>query len=190
MTMRWLARSASLLAVAVLLCGQVPILNPRQYRNVDYEFSVNIPSGLHGCKTASPNPNHGLWIPLDRHWSCEDSDDFVPYVSVSANSNTAFEAATPARLAAVECRWQGARHIVWLKGERISGRHAAGCRRDFPDGHVEVTLFVLRKTEAWRARWEEVSADLVTTPAHYRADMRTFRQVVRGVWVHPDGPMR
>jgi len=189
--------SAGLLAKALLLvtmnaptCAEVPTLDPRGYRNVDYEFSVKIPRSLLGCMISPPCPNHGLWMPLERVSSCVDSHDGHRYIDVDAEYNSAFEAATPARLATVECRWRGARHITWLIGEKISGRRAVGCRRDFPDGHIEVMLIVLRKTEPWRARWIGISADLVTTPAHYRADIRTFRRVLRGIWVHPDGPHR
>jgi hypothetical protein len=139
--------------------------------------------------SAAPNPNHGLWIPLVRNWPCSDVEGRVRYIGVSANANTAEESGSAIELASIECRWRNARDIVRLSGEMISGRKAAGCRRDFADGHIEVTQIVLRKTEPWRARWEEVSADLVTTPAYYRADMRIFRRVLRRIWVHPDGPM-
>jgi hypothetical protein len=185
-----LANALLLATVAAPVCTEVPTLDLRHYRNVDYEFSVEIPRSLLACMVSPPCPNHGLWTPLEPVSSCIDSHDGHRYIDVDAEYNTAFEATTPARLAAVECRWRGARYIVWLRGERISGRNAAGCRRDFPDGHVEVRLIVLRKTEPWRARWIQISADLVTTPARYRADMRVFRRVLRGIWVHPDGPLR
>jgi hypothetical protein len=91
-------------------------------------------------------------------------------------------------LAEIECRWEMARHIVWLHGVRISGRKAAGCRRSFADGHVEVTWIVLRKTDHSPLTWIEISADLITTPARYAADLRVFRRVLPGIWVHADGP--
>lgn len=171
----------------LVLCGQMPIPNARQYRNVDYEFSVDIPPSLRGCMTSPPNPNHGLWIPLDRT-RCDESDQRSADIDVSADYNAAGDADTAEGLAAIECRWRRARHIVWLKGERISGRKAAGCRRQFDDGHIEVTFIVLRKTNRTNPlSWIQISADLITTPARYAADMRTFRRVRRGVWVHPDG---
>jgi hypothetical protein len=139
---------------------------------------------------AVPNPNHGVWIPLDRQWPCEDADGFVPYMSVNANYNAAGDAYTAWGLGAIECRWRMARHIMWLKGEIVSGRKAAGCRRKFPDGHIEVTVLVLRKTGEIFLQWIEVSADLTTTPARARADMRIYRRVLRGIWVHPDDPHR
>jgi hypothetical protein len=183
------SRALSLAVVAFLVGGQVSVPDQRRYSNIDYEFSVRIPLGYRGCMTEAPNPNHGFWIPLVVSWTCADADHGVPYVGVFANYNVPYEAAAPSEAAAIECRWRAARNIVWLRGE-ISGRRAAGCRRDFPDGHVEVTLMVLRKTEPWRARWIEIDIDLITTPERYAADMRTYRQVLRGIWVHPDGPIR
>lgn len=137
--------------------------------------------------TSAPNPNHGVWIPLDRA-PCQAAGDQPSYISVNANYNAAGDADTAAGLAAIECRWDNARDIVWLNGRILGGRKAAGCRRRFDDGHVEVTFRVLRKTAQSFLTWIEISADLVTTPARYAADMRVFRQVLGGVWVHPDGP--
>jgi hypothetical protein len=131
-----------------------------------------------------------MWIPLEPTSSCIGSHDGHGYIDVEAEYNVAFEAATPARLAAIECHWRGARHIVWLAGETLGGRRAAGCRREFSDGHIEVMVTTLRKTERWRARWIHISADLVTSPRRYRADMRVFRRVLRGISVQLDGPMR
>ena len=137
--------------------------------------------------TSAPNPNHGFWIPLDRTW-CGAPHERPPYISVSAFYNAAGYADTAEGLAAVECRWDEARQIVWLDDERIGGRKAAGCRRSFADGHIEVSYIVLRKTGDNPLAWIEVGADLVTTPTRYAADRRVFRRVLRGIRVHPDGP--
>jgi hypothetical protein len=187
MTARLLTRWAASLALVLALCGQIAIPNSRRYSNVDYQFAVNIPHGLRGCMTARPNPNHGLWIPLDRS-RCDDPDERPPYIGIHADYNAAGDADTAAGLAAIECHWRMPRHIVWLHDERISGRKAAGCRRSFDDGHLEVAFIVLRKTGRNPLSWIEISADLITTPARYTGDMHVFQQVLRGVWVHPDGP--
>lgn len=185
-----IAKAIALVLAAAPLCFGVPIPHKSKYQNIDYQFSVKIPPGVHGCKLSSPCPNHGVWIPLQRKEACDSSDEDSPYIGVFANYNAAGLADAAAGLAAIECRWRHARHIVWLRGERLSGREAAGCRRSFPDGHVEVTLRVLRKTNRnFPLSWIEVDADLITTPARYAADMRIFHRVVRGVWVHPDGPL-
>jgi hypothetical protein len=119
---------------------------------------------------------------------CNDPRERPPYISVSAFYNAAGYADTAEGLAATECRWREARDIVWLDDERIGGRKAAGCRRSFADGHVEVSYIVLRKTGANPLSWIEVRADLITTPARYAADRRVFGRVLRSIWVHPDGP--
>jgi hypothetical protein len=185
-----LLKHAGLIVAASVMCGQIAIPDPRQYRNIDYQFSVRIPSGYKGCMNSAPNPNHGVWIPLDNTWPCENSDDPVSYISINANYNAAGNSDTAKGLAQIECRWRKARHIVWLSGETIGGRKAAGCRRTFPDGHIETRVLILRKTNRSIVQWIEVSADLVTSPARYGADMRVFRRLLRDIWVHPDGPLQ
>lgn len=172
---------------SLMLCGQILIPNTKKYENIDYQFSVEIPRGLRGCMTSAPNPNHGVWLPLDGA-PCSAADDQRPYISVNANYNTAEIGNTPQAIAAAECRWRKARQIVWLGDERIGDRKAAGCRRSFADGHIEVSYIVLRKTGDNPLAWIEVGADLVTTPTRYAADRRVFRRVLRGIRVHPDGP--
>lgn len=125
---------------------------------------------------------------LDRSKKCDGDYFRSPGIFVNAIYNAADIGNTPQALAAVECRWDEARHIVWLDDERIGGRKAAGCRRSFADGHIEVTYIVLRKTGDSPLGWIEVSADLVTTRTRYVADRRVFRRVLRGIRVHPDGP--
>lgn len=127
-------------------------------------------------------------ILLDHNARCDGPYDNIRHIDVSADYNTAEIGDTAEALANAECRWRMARDIVWLNDETIGGRKAAGCRRNFDDGHVEVTYIVLRKTGRNPLSWIEISADLVTTPARYAADMRVFRRVLRGVRVHPDGP--
>lgn len=183
------ARWSTAVGLALALCGQIAIPNARKYSNVDYQFSVEIPQGLRGCMTAAPNPNHGVLILLDGR-PCNAPDEGPPYISVNAFYNAAGEAENAAGLAAIQCRWKNARDIVWLKGQLLGGRHAAGCRRRFEDGHIEVSYIVLRRTAQSYLTWIEIGADLVTTPARYQSDMRTFRRVLRGIWIHTDGPQR
>jgi hypothetical protein len=176
------------------ICVPTPILDAREYRNIDYQFSVKIPLGLHACKTSSPCPNHGIWLPL-KDDGCKNIPN-VPYIDVDAEYNAGSEvdtpdhepARTPAQLATIQCPWRDA-NVAWLKEERLGSRNAAGCRREFPDGHIEVSIIALRRTEPWAARWIEISADLSTTPERYEADMRIFRTVLKGVWIHSDGPL-
>jgi hypothetical protein len=177
-------------ALAAPVCTEVAIPNVREYSNPDYQFSVVLPPDLRGCKVSSPCPNHGLWIPLQTVSTCVGSRSRSRYVDVDAEYNTVDDVHTVEQLASVVCRWRDARHIVWLKGEKLGTREAAGCRRDFPDGHIEVTLLVLRKTDRSPLQWIEIAADLVTTPAHYRADLRAYHRVLHGIWVHADGPHR
>lgn len=181
-------RSAALGVVIVPLCHGIPIPNAGQYQNVDYEFAVNIPTGLHACMNSSPCPNHGIWVPLGRSHCDSDTQNASPYVTINADYNAAGDADTAWGLAEIECQWRHAKDIVWLRGMKISGREAAGCRRSFDDGHIEVTFIVLRKTDESPLSWIEISADLITTPARYAADLRVFRRVLPGIWVHADGP--
>jgi hypothetical protein len=185
-----LETALTLALLAGPVCTEVPVPDVRQYRNVEYQFSVAIPPGLRGCKISSPCPNHGLWIPLGPVSTCARSHEGSRYIDVDAEYNTIDDVNTADRLAAIQCRWRDARHIVWLDGERLSGRKAAGCRREFPDGHIEVTLLALRRTDRDPLQWIAVSANLVTTPSHYRSDIGIYRQILRGIWVHPDGPHR
>lgn len=164
----------------------MPAPDPQRYQNVDYQFSVSLPRGYLAC--VGGTTNHGVAILLEPHPGCDGNYFESRAIFVNGNYNAAGDADTAWGLAAIECRYRLARHIVWLRGEQLSGRSAAGCRRDFPDGHIEVTLRVLRRTDHSFLQWIEISADLSTTPAHYRADMRVFRRVLPGIWVHPDGP--
>jgi hypothetical protein len=163
-----------------------PAPNVQLYQNSDYQFSVKLPHGYLAC--VGEITNHGVVMLLDHNAHCDGPYDNVRHIDVNADYNAAGDADTAWGLAEIECRWQGARHIVWLLGASISGRKAAGCRRSFADGHIEVTYIVLRKTDHSALTWIEVSADLITTPARYAADMRVFRRVLPGIWVHPDGP--
>jgi hypothetical protein len=178
------------------VCTEVPIPHARRYENFDYQFTVMIPRRFQACKLSSPCPNHGVRLPLSVNATCS-SDQQSPSITVDAYYNAGSEvdtpdhepARTPAQLAAIQCPRRDARNVAWLKGERLGGRDAAGCRRDFPDGHIEVSIIALRKTEAWAARWIEISADLSTTPERYEADMRVFDDVLKGVRIHADGPL-
>jgi hypothetical protein len=182
----WLATVAAIGSVQAT-AADIPAPNPRVYDNVDSQFSVRLPRDLLAC--VSEETNRGVVILLDPQTKCNDSHEKSRAIFVYAGSNTAIEATTAKQLAAVECRWRRPRDITWLTMP-ISSRKAAGCQRLLPDGRIDVMFVVLRKTEAWPARWIEIGADLVTTPAHYGTDMRVFRRVLRGIWVHPDGPIR
>jgi hypothetical protein len=166
----------------------MPPHDPRHYENVDYQFSVDLPEGLPAC--VSEQTNHGVDIFLDRGVRCGDENDRVPYIDVSANYNVAYEARTPARLARIQCRHNRLLRIVWLNHVTLGGRKAAGCRRYFKDGRITVMILTLRWTEPWAARWIEVAANLETTAARYRNDMRIFRNVLKTLWIHPDGPQK
>jgi hypothetical protein len=169
------------------VCFPQSIPDAPKYENYNYQFSIVVPGDLHACMNSSPCPNHGIWMPLKGDPGCEDFPH-VPYIAVDAEYNTAEEADTAQGLAAIQCYERGARHTAWLRGEHFGGREAVGCRRDFPDDHVEVSITILRKTGAWAAQWIQVNADLATTPSRYEDDMRIFRRVLKRVWIHPDGP--
>jgi hypothetical protein len=163
-----------------------PAPDAELYQNSDYQFSVKLPHGFLAC--VGEITNHGIVMLLDRKARCNGPYDNIRHIDVAADYNAAGDADTAWGLAEIECRWQMARHIVWLNDERISGRKAAGCSRSFADGRIEVTYIVLCKTGPDPLSWIEISADLITTPARYAADMRVFRRVLPGIWVHPDGP--
>jgi len=164
----------------------MPVANSSIYINSDYQFSVWLPAGFLACVDESTN--HGVAILLDLTKICDGNYFQSPGIFINADYNTAEIGTTAAALAAAECRWDGAKDIVWLHGEKISGREAAGCRRRLDDGRIQVTWIVLRKTDENPLTWIQISADLITTPARYAGDMRVFGQVLPGIWVHPDGP--
>lgn len=166
--------------------GEVPAPDPRLYINVDYQFSVELPRGYPAC--VSENTNHGVEILLDRQAGCEGDDRHVPRIVVFANDNAATEAETPARLAHFECGYRIFRRIVWLRRVTLARRKAAGCRRYLDDKKISVEISTLRKTDQWAMHWIQVGADLETTADRYARDMRIFRRVLRGLWIHPDGP--
>lgn len=192
----FLANGAAQAASPAPTCFPTPILDARRYENVDYQFAVAIPRGLRACKISSLCPNHGIWLPLSAHDTCND-DPHVPYVYVDAHYNAASEvdtpthtpARTPGQLARVECRYRSPARINWLPPIALGGRSAAGCRQYFNDGRVSVYIVTLRKTEAWAAQWVVVGAGLETTAARYETDMRGFRGVVKTVRIHPDGAL-
>lgn len=163
-----------------------PVPNLRIYRNPDCQFSVKLPKGYLSC--VGEITDHGVVVLLDRDARCDGPYDKIRLIDVAADYNTAEVGNTAAALAATERRWRDAKNIVWLHDTSISGREAAGCRRHFDDGHIEVTYIVLRKTGRSPLSWIEISADLMTTPARCEKDMRVFRRVLPGIWVHPDGP--
>lgn len=182
----WLAAAAVALSAFAAMADH-PVPNPSRYINTDYEFSVKLPKSYLSC--VGEITNHGVVILLNYNKKC-DGDYFKSRgIFVNANYNAAGNADTAWGLARIECRWEGAKDIVWLHDTTISGRKAAGCRRRFADGHIEVTYIVLRKTGDDPLQWIGISADLITTPARYAADLRVFRKVLSGVWVHPDGPL-
>jgi hypothetical protein len=186
----WNVRIVAWIAAAAFIVGppaaDMPAPNQTRYNNVDYQFSVKLPKGFLAC--VGEITNTGVVILLQHSKRCDGNYFGGPGIFVNADYNAAGDADTAWGLAEIHCRWQMARHIVWLHGQRISGRKAAGCRRSFDDGHIEVTWIVLRKTDHSPLTWIEISADLITTPARYIADMRVLQQVLPGIWVHPDGP--
>jgi hypothetical protein len=127
---------------------------------------------------------------------CRDVDDRVPYIVFSASYNVGSEvstqdqkpAQTPAVLARIYCPDRDKLWIEWLRHITLGGRRAAGCRQYFHDGRISMWIATLRKTREDAAVWIEVSAYLKTTIDRYQGDMRIFRQVLRTVWIHPDGP--
>jgi hypothetical protein len=181
----WIGAAAFILG-PLSAAADRPAPDQTRYNNVDYQFSVDLPKGFLAC--VGEITNHGVVILLNHPAQCDGNYFSSPGIFVNADYNTAEIGDTAEALAATECRWDNAKDIVWLHDERISGRKAAGCRRRFDDGHIEVTYIVLRKTGASSLSWIEISADLITTPARYTADMRVFRRVLPGLWVHPDGP--
>ncbi len=161
----------------------------RHYSNLDYEFSVEIPVGLLGCVTKETN--NGVDILLDRHLSCDDDYRNRRFVDVSANYNTAGEASTPSELAKVYCRDDEAREIFRLKGWRLGGRSASGCRVYFNSGIIIIKLMTLRKTDPRNPEvWITVNAQLTTSSSRYAQDMRLFRKIVRTIRIAPDGPLK
>jgi hypothetical protein len=122
-------KSVALAAVIAPICHGIPIPNTTQYRNVDYEFAVSIPSGLHACMNSPPCPNHGVWVPLDRSHCDDVAQNISPYVTVNADYNTAEIGDTAAALAAAECRWREAKNIIWLHGSSgCMAQASAGAR--------------------------------------------------------------
>jgi hypothetical protein len=181
----WIA-IAGVFLIGVVGMADMPAPDPSHYNNFDYQFSVKLPKGFLAC--VGEITNSGVVILLDHFRRCDGNYFEHPGIFVNAEYNAAGDADTAWGLAEIECRRQIARHIIWLHGEKISGREAAGCRRRFDDGHIEVTYIVLRKTDESPLTWIEISADLITTPARYAADLRIFRRILPSIWVHPDGP--
>src|SRR5438270_10526357 len=135
---RHMRLAASLAAIGALFAApataaDIPAPDQRYYHNVDSQFSVRLLGGFLAC--VSEETNHGVVILLNPLTKCNDDYQKSRAIFVYAESNAAEEAPTATRLTAIECRWQRPRDIVWLKA-RISGRKAAGCRRDFPDDHI------------------------------------------------------
>lgn len=186
MKLAWWIAAACVYFSGATAMADLPAPNPSQYTNVDYQSSVRLPRGFPAC--VGEVTNHGVVILLDMARWCDGNYFDGSAIFVNADYNAAGDADTAWGLAEIECRWQMARRIVWLHGQMISGRAAAGCRRLFDDGRLEVTYIVLRKTGRSPLSWIEISADLITTPARYEKDMRVFRRVLPGIWVHPDGP--
>lgn len=193
---------AAAFAVAVfvdepyLVNAQIPAPDARHYRNVDYQFSLDLPQGFSAC--VSERTNHGVYIVLTPGTRCGGENDQMRYIGIFANYNVGSEtrtrdhlpARTPAQLARIYCPSRERRAIEWLYEVTFGGRKAAGCRQCFENGRISVWLVTLRKTAASADGWIEVSAYLQTTAARYRSDRRIFRRVLKTVWIHPDGPLK
>ncbi|MGH6742222.1 MAG: hypothetical protein ACREDY_24885, partial [Bradyrhizobium sp.] len=173
--------------------AEIPAPDRRHYRNVDYQFSVDLPRGFPAC--VDEETNHGVGIYLNKTATCADRNiEQVPHIDVFASYNTPEpEARTPARLAYRYCRPSppfdpAPLRVAWLRRPMLGGRPAAGCREYFEGGRVAVLILTLRKTPGAVSGWIEVGAYLETTAARYEHDMRAFRGVLKTVWIHPDGP--
>lgn len=173
-------------AVSSLASADIPAPNAKYYENVDYQFSVDLPHGLHAC--VSEHTNHGVVIYLDPGVKCGTAKKGVAYIGIFADYNVPYEARTPARLARIACRDADAKRIEWLYSAALGGRRAAGCRQYFAGGRILVQMIALRKTEGPIWEWIQVAAYLDTRARRYDSDMRIFRGVLSTVWIHPDGP--
>jgi hypothetical protein len=177
------------LAVRVAPAGaQIPAFDPKHYENEKYQFSVDLPRGLPAC--VSEHTNHGVVIYLDRAVKCGDPDKGVAYIGIFANYNS-WEVRTLARLARIGCGPSPfepvPRRVEWVRGAMLGGRKATGCRQYFVDGGVAVSIITLRKTDGPVSGWIEVAGYLKTTVQRHKDDMRIFGEVLRTVWIHPDG---
>lgn len=169
--------------------GQIPVPDPKHYQNDDYQFSIDLPQGLPACM--SQHTDHGVFIYLDRASKCPDQNNEVPYIGVFANYNTD-EARDLSELARIDCRPSRfppvPRRIKRLRDTILGGRNAISCRQYFPGGKVLLSIETLRKTGQDVSVWIEIAAHLDTTVRRYKRDRRIFRQVLKTVWIHPDGP--
>jgi hypothetical protein len=196
------ARSLKLAAIitAALINGdasanaQIPAPDPTHYENIDYQFSLDLPRGLPAC--VSEHTNHGVSILFDPTITCKEYDGKGRHISVFAEYNVPYEARTATQLARRDCSNPGFprrdpsfQHVEWFRGVTLSARRAAGCRQYFSDGRIAEWIVTLRKTDDHVWGWVEVAAYLETTVQHYKDDMRIFRKVLNGIWIHPDGPL-
>jgi hypothetical protein len=171
---------------------QLPAPDPFVYRNIEYEFSVKLPSGYPAC--VDVYTNHGVGILLKPAERCETQYDIKAYdrnrhINVWAAYNAAEVAHTSKGIARWHCLDGQTGKITWLRDKKLGGRPAGGCRRDNADGTISVTIVTLRKTlpnAPWD--WIEVGAELTTTPETFEVDDQVFETVIKGVSIHPDGP--
>jgi len=169
--------------------AQIPAPNSQHYDNFDYQFSTDLPQRFQAC--VDENTNHGVVILLNST-VCRGFSKIAPRIAIFANYNVPYEARTPAQLARHDCsasRFDPApRRIEWLHAPTLGGRRAVGCCQYFRDGRIAEWIVTLHKTDEPVWDWIEVAAYLETTTGRYAKDLRIFRRVLKGVWIHPDGP--
>ena len=161
----------------------------RHYESSEYEFSVEVPRGLHAC--VSDATDQGIDILLDHSLRCDRDYENEPFVDISASYNVAAKAITPKMLARVYCGYEKSDRTVQVTGWTLSGRVAAGCRQYFKDGRITVVIATQRKTAPRDLEaWIDISASLTTTAPRYDRDMRVFRKIVNTIRIAPDGPQK
>jgi hypothetical protein len=155
------------------------------YRNREFGFAVDIPSGFVTCR-ASPE-QHDTHITILLAGSVDDCgpDSEVPFMMAAANYNAAFYVNVEA-VADEYCAREVGRRVAAPPGLVIKGTRTTSCRVDLDDGGIVVRVF------AQGGRWRDPGNSpelrlpaivyrlvLQTRPERFDADLARFRALLK-----------
>jgi hypothetical protein len=159
----------------------------KELRNEEFRFSVNVPSDMVSCESASGGHRHGFGILLDPPGGGCDSKEPQSYIGFFGDYNV-LESRSPKEAMRLLCVAKSTKsrslHRLSLA---FSGHKSAACEKDAGGGWVNV--FVTAQADRWPddpnrqpgMPYINYTAELHTTQARFAADLKTFKGMLARV---------